>query len=85
MPESYNPAEKKRPVRSGSMTVVETLSDGRMYLEKGVTKNMGAYESARVTVGFEFAFTAENYDHVKRLANNMIDRELTKQVDELFS
>lgn len=62
----------------------EVVTPGDIYIEKGVTKNMGDYNSARVTVGVKLSFNELNFDATKIAANKLVDDELKKQVDELM-
>lgn len=70
--------------------VVKELRDGRssIYYEKSVTKNMGNYESAKVTVGVtlpiqptddEVALVTETLE----VADEIVTKELEVQLKEL--
>lgn len=63
---------------------VLVVKEGKLYVEKGVTKNMGDYNSARCTVGIELSFTEINYGATLKVANKLVDEEIEKQVTELM-
>lgn len=74
-------AEERPAIERSS---IEKVTNGEIYIEKGVTKNMGDYNSARVTVGIKLSFGETNFEATKRAANKAVDDELKTQVDELM-
>lgn len=60
-----------------------------VYVEKGVTKNMGDYNSARVTIGMMLPidYTPEELAKAKKaisIANEIIENRLEKEVEVLL-
>ena len=82
------PAVKKSPAGSG---VVEELRDKgcTIYYEKSVTKNLGNYESAKVTVGVTLpicptkAEIAEIQETIE-VGDEIVTKELEVQLKELL-
>lgn len=77
--------------KEGSSEVVRTLREGNnnIYYEKSVTKNLGNYESAKVTVGVTLPIspTTEEVALVKRtieVADEIVTEELEVQLKELL-
>lgn len=71
-------------------TAVKTLREGNnnVYYEKSVTKNMGNYESCKITVGVTLPVcpTKEECDAVKRtfeIGDELVTSELEVQLKEL--
>ena len=68
---------------------VESIANGTVYVEKGVTKNMGDFNSARVTIGVTLPINpteSEIKDAVKTIsiANKLIDEEMESQIDAML-
>lgn len=77
----------KASVTASSSTRV--TSTGKIYIEKGVTKNMGDYNSAKVSVGIELPidFTLEELEKANEaisVAITLIDTRLEEEVDKLI-
>lgn len=77
----------KEFVESLSPTLIATEKT-EVYMEKGVTKNMGDYNSARVIVGIKLPLnpTKEQILEAKdtmKIASDLLDMELEKQIKEL--
>lgn len=77
--------------RETSSEVVKTLREGNnnIYYEKSVTKNLGNYESAKVTVGVTLPIspTEEEVALVKKtieVADEIVTEELEVQLKELL-
>ena len=96
MPVKKSPhkVEKKAPVKldaddkEGLVAAIRPA--GTVYVEKGVTKNMGDYNSARVTVGITLPVNPSDEDIKEAqatitIANDLLDAELEKQVDALMA
>lgn len=81
---------KKKPEGEASPKVVESLRKGlnNVYYEKSVTKNLGNYESAKVTVGITLPIdpTEEEVKLIKATiirADEIVTDELETQLKEL--
>lgn len=77
---------KNSPLRD-SETV--TNANRYVYVEKGVTKNMGDYNSAKVTVGVSLPFGATSADidaanAAVTMAMEMVDKRIEEEVDKLI-
>jgi len=101
--EKKSPAKKgtvaKKPIivktdgeerMSGELVVSETKPIGTVYVEKGVTKNMGDFNSARVTVGVTLNINPTKAEIAEAKATitvvtEMLDTELERQVSELLT
>ena len=77
--------------RDESSEVVKTLREGNnnIYYEKSVTKNLGNYESAKVTVGVTLPISPsrEEVALVKKtieVADEIVTEELEVQLKELL-
>jgi hypothetical protein len=62
---------------------------GMVYLEKGVTKSMGEYQFAKVTVGLSIPinYSEEELAEAKktiRVLDKIVTKEIEKQLDALF-
>ena len=80
-------AKGKKSAEKPLVSVSET-SQGQIYIEKGVTRNMGDYNSARVTIGVTLPLnpTKEQLEDVKKtidVANVIVDEEIENQLKEL--
>lgn len=71
--------------------VVEKLRSGNcnIYYEKSVTKNLGNYESAKVTVGVTLPInpSKEEISHIKKtieIGDEIVTEELEVQLKELL-
>lgn len=95
MPTLKDAAEKadvKKKVTTGPDTHTKettTLLDGQVYMEKSVTKNMGDYNSAKVTVGITLPinFTPEHTKNVKatiELIDKVLNDELESQIKDMM-
>jgi hypothetical protein len=67
----------------------EHTQQGMVYLEKGVTKSMGEFQFAKVTVGMSLPinYSEADLEEAKksiRVIDKVITKELEKQVDALF-
>ena len=83
------PAKAGKSVDKSS--VVSELREGRnnIYYEKSVTKNLGNYESAKVTVGVTLPIqpTAEEVALIKKtleIGDEIVTKELEIQLKELI-
>lgn len=83
--EKTPPAKKPEPA-----TEVKGSSDERpkIYYEKSVTKNLGDYNSAKITVGVSLSVdpTAEELAAIDRtivVANSILDAEIEKQLTSI--
>ena len=81
---------KKKPEEEASPKVVESLRKGlnNVYYEKSITKNLGNYESAKVTVGITLPIdpTEEEVKLIKATiirADEIVTDELETQLKEL--
>lgn len=77
--------------KSISRDVAESMRNGNcnVYYEKSVTKNLGNYESAKVTVGVTLPIdpTPEELAHVSKtfeLADDVVTKELEIQIKDLM-
>lgn len=77
--------------RDESSDVVKTLREGNnnVYYEKSVTKNLGNYESAKVTVGVTLPIspTKDEVALIKKtieVADEIVTEELEVQLKELL-
>jgi putative transposon-encoded protein len=84
------PLKKKPEAEEASPKVVESLRKGlnNVYYEKSVTKNLGNYESAKVTVGITLPIdpTEEEVKLIKATiirADEIVTDELETQLKEL--
>jgi hypothetical protein len=62
---------------------------GMVYIEKGVTKSMGDYQFAKVTIGLSLPinYSEDDLAEAKRtikVLDKIVTKELEKQVDSLF-
>lgn len=81
------PAKAGKPIES----VVSELREGRnnIYYEKSVTKNLGNYESAKVTVGVTLPIqpTDDEVTLIKKtleIGDEIVTKELEIQLKELI-
>lgn len=70
--------------------VLENKPIGTVYVEKSVTKNMGNYNSAKISVGVTLNInpTDEDLAEAKKTINvcsELLDKEIEKQVSELMT
>ena len=79
------------PKMSGSSKVVEELRDKgcTIYYEKSVTKNLGNYESAKITVGVTLPIcpTKSELTEIQEtieIGDNIVTKELEVQLKELL-
>lgn len=84
------PTKKLSDLPETKTKILEVRGEGKVYVEKGVTKNMGDYNSARVTVGITLPLEPtdqEIADAVKTItiASDLLDAELEKQVADLLT
>ena len=82
------PVRKKKEEEMAKVENLVVSEAGQLYYEKGVTKNMGDYNSARVTVGVTLPFnpTETQVEAAKltmRVACQLVDDEIEKQVEQL--
>jgi hypothetical protein len=64
------------------------VSNGLVYVEKGITKNMGDFNSTRVTVGITLPFNPtdeqiKSADVTLMIAHKIVDGEMEKQIAEI--
>ena len=80
-----------QPTTKKTALVDEVTDKNRyVYIEKGVTKNMGEYNSARVTVGVSLPFGATKADIDAANASitvaiELVDKRLEEEVEKLLS
>lgn len=55
----------------------------RVMITKGLTLNLGKYESARVTVGFESPCYPEELQEVESCLNEFVEDRLKKEVSDI--
>ena len=70
--------------------LVEHVPSGTVYVEKGVTKNMGDYNSAKITVGVTLPINPSKSDIIEArksisIASDLLDEEIEKQVSALMT
>lgn len=68
----------------------DNVKEGFVYFEKSITKNMGDYNSAKVTIGVTLPvnFTKEHIGAVRKAiqkADSIVTEELSDQMEELLS
>lgn len=83
------PAPKPKQLQEEPIEL-KTAEIGKVYYEKSVTKNMGDFNSARVTVGIELPIehTENDVTNVRvtiKLLDKMVTKELERQIEELIS
>lgn len=78
-------------VRKGTSDVVKELREGgnNVYYEKSVTKNLGNYESAKVTVGVTLPISPTEDEvavitETLEVADEIVTKELEIQLKELL-
>lgn len=82
------PSDKLAGIAPSDMHGETSTAPARVRISKGVTKNMGDYNSARVDVAIEMDVTADASVlkaitiTIERI-NTLVDDELTKQVSDL--
>lgn len=82
MPGAKKKTTDKKTAVKPEFSMRTDSSKGKVYMEKGVTKNMGDFNSARVTVGMELPidFTPEELKAAKK-AIRVIDEEITNELE----
>lgn len=55
----------------------------RVVVQKGLTMNLGNYESARVTVGFESPCYVEEVREVEQVLNELVEKRIQEEVVEV--
>ena len=68
----------------------DNVKEGFIYFEKSITKNMGDYNSAKVTIGttLPINFTKEDVALAQkaiRKADKLVTDELSEQLEEMLS
>lgn len=78
-------------IKSDTSSVVKELREGgnNIYYEKSVTKNLGNYESAKVTVGVTLPISPTKEEvaiitETLEVADDIVTRELEIQLKELL-
>lgn len=84
------PAKTKLTITDGTSSLIKSLREGgsNVYYEKSVTKNLGNYESAKVTVGVTLPIkpTEEEVALIKEtleIGDEIVTNELEIQLKEL--
>lgn len=84
------PAKTKPTITDGASSLIKSLREGcsNVYYEKSVTKNLGNYESAKVTVGVTLPIkpTKEEVALIKEtleIGDEIVTNELEIQLKEL--
>ena len=79
---------KGSPVSEDTVKLLRT-QNCTVYYEKSVTKNMGDFNSAKITVGVTLPIDPSKEEVVAirstlRVGDDIVTREIEKQVDELL-
>lgn len=55
----------------------------RVVVQKGLTMNLGNYESARVTVGLEVPCYVEEVQQIEQVSNEIVEKRIQQEVVEV--
>lgn len=72
----------KMPAPAEGTETIPVLAGGTVHIEKGFTKNLDNYESARITIGVTLPIDGTVENTIKQ-CNEVIDAELEKQVNQI--
>lgn len=83
------PKKESRPTKETSEVKTKRVGVSSIYYEKSITKNLGNYESAKITVGVTLPLepTAEELKAVSRTfiqADEVVTKELELQLKDLM-
>lgn len=75
--------------RDEHVTERKILQEGSVYIEKSLTKNLGDFNSAKVTVGITVPLDADDEFSAKvrvavRKGSRLIDQAIEKEIDALL-
>lgn len=81
-------SKKPTPATAPPKELVTTTPQGSVYLEKSVTKNLGDFNSAKITVGISLPlyYTPEMLEEAKKtiaVLDEIVTKELDSQVEQL--
>lgn len=85
------PKKKTTPLPVENTGILaSTVDSGRVYVERGVTKNLGDYNNAKITVGIELPihYTPDDLKQAQdaiKVATEIVEKEIEQRLSELNS